>query len=585
MKRARYLALSGPDNLCHVRAAELTASTGLSPAVIRPNFLFFSDQPVAIVTRPPRTAVLLGWLYRRDSTNRPVDLLDPVDADDVFTKDGAVLLEKYWGSYVTILYDEDRDEATVFRDPSGGMPCYYMKSSGMTTFGSDMGLFCQAGLLDYVTDDEQLGQHLYFTNLRTSRTCIAELNEIPAGFQLSIQQGKSRLAQRWQPWAYAGRQAYYDDPGEAISDLRATLFSAIGAWASRFQNLVVGLSGGLDSSIVAAVAVHAGAKVTGLTLVTDESAGDERYYAREIANFLDIPLEEMFFNTDDTDLEMSHAAHLPRPLARSFAQSGDQAYCVVASAVGAEAFFNGSGGDNVFCFQQSVLPIADRLLFEGVGRGTLMTAAEIADMAETSIIRCVALASRRAWLRNPQYRWKPKADLLNRDFVNRSGVQFAHPWLDVPVGELPGKAAHIAYLIQIQNHLEGFRRETVLPMINPLMSQPIIETCLRIPSWFFCMEGENRSIVRKAFKSRLPDSILHRRTKGGPDGFLQRLVERNRSKIRDMLLGGHLAAVKLIDRSSVEAAIELEGDGNNHMHFRILELVDVEAWVAAVKAQ
>ena len=87
-----------------------------------------------------------------------------------------------------------------------------MKSSGMTTFGSDMALFHQAGLLEYVTDDEQLGHHLYFTNLRTSRTCIAELNEIPAGFQLSIQQGKSRLAQRWQPWAYAGRQAYYDDP-------------------------------------------------------------------------------------------------------------------------------------------------------------------------------------------------------------------------------------------------------------------------------------------------------------------------------------------------------------------------------------
>jgi len=125
----------------------------------------------------------------------------------------------------------------------------------------------------------------------------------------------------------------------------------------------------------------------------------------------------------------------------------------------------------------------------------------------------------------------------------------------------------------------------VLPMVNPLMSQPIVETCLRIPSWFFCMGGENRSIARKAFESHLPDSILHRRTKGGPDGFLQRLVERNRNKIRDMLLGGHLAAVNLIDRSSVENAIKLEGHRNNAMHFRILELVDVEAWVTAVKAQ
>jgi asparagine synthase (glutamine-hydrolysing) len=98
------------------------------------------------------------------------------------------------------------------------------------------------------------------------------------------------------------------------------------------------------------------------------------------------------------------------------------------------------------------------------------------------------------------------------------------------------------------------------------------------------MGGENRSIARAAFESRLPDSILHRRTKGGPDGFLQRLVERNRSKIKDMLLGGHLAAANIIDRSAVDAAIKLEGDRHNHMHFRILELVDAEAWVAAMKA-
>lgn len=581
MKRARYFALFGPGNILQMSVADLADSTGLRPIIIRPNFLLFSDQPATIFTWPSRAVVLLGWLYRRDGGNS----FDPSDLEDILTTDGAILLEKYWGSYVAIFHNEERDQTTVVRDPSGGMPCYHMKSLGITTFGSDMALFRHAGILGHVIDDEQLGHHLHFPNLRTNRTCLAELNEIPAGFQLAIQHGKSRLEQWWKPWIYACRQTYYSDPVEATSDLRATIFSTIGAWASRFQNLVVGLSGGLDSSIVAAATVQAGAKVTGLTLVTDESAGDERYYAREIANFLDIPLEEVFFNIDDTDLELSHAAHLPRPLARSFAQSGDQAYCAVAHAVDAKAFFNGSGGDNVFCFQQSVLPIADRLLFEGVGRGTLITAAEIADMAETNIIRCATLALRRAWLRSPQYRWKSKADLLNPDFVNHSRAQFSHPWLEVPAGELPGKAAHIAYLIQIQNHLEGFRRETVLPMVNPLMSQPIVETCLRIPSWFFCMGGENRSIARKAFESHLPGSILHRRTKGGPDGFLQRLVERNRSKIRDMLLGGHLAAVNLIDRSSVEAAIKLEGHRNNAMHFRILELVDVEAWVTAVKAQ
>lgn len=350
MNRARYLILSGPDNLVRMRATKVAALAGLKMTINRPNFLLLADQPAAVFDQPPRTAILLGWLYRRDSGKKPVDLFDPAETRDIFTPEGAIHTKKYWGSYVAIIHDEDHDTTTVVRDPSGGMPCYYMKSQGVTAIGSDMALFRQVGLLGSAIDDEQLGRHLYFSNLRTSRTCLAELNEIPAGFQLAIQHGKSELAQRWNPWDYAKRQEYYSEPAAAISDLRATLTSTIGAWVSRFPTLVVGLSGGLDSSIVAAAAVQAGAKVTGLTLVTDETAGDERYYARAIAKFLDIPMEEAFFSADDTDLEMSHAAHLPRPLARSFAQSGDQAYLAVASAVSADAFFTGSGGDNVFCF-------------------------------------------------------------------------------------------------------------------------------------------------------------------------------------------------------------------------------------------
>jgi len=542
-----------------------------------------SDQPLLVIARPQATIVILGWCH--PVAARQLDLHNPDHLSAMIAMDSSKLVKSLWGSYVVLMYDDVKRVVSILRDPSGGMPCYYRCFRGEVVIASHMDILRKRKYIEYTFDDNELGRHLLFPNLRTNRTCLAQLEELPAGYQLRAGCGAIEFSQIWDPWTYGTRDAYYDDPYEAISDLRTAVVTTMKIWVSRFESPIIGLSGGLDSSIVAATAVRAGARVTGLTLVTGESAGDERYYARETAEYLGIQLEERYFSAEHTDLQSSHAAHLPRPLARSFAQSGDQAYCDVAAQAQADAFMTGAGGDNVFCFQQSVLPIVDRILYDGMGRGVSQTTAEIAEMSETSIIRCAALAMRRAWFRKPQYRWKTRPDFLARDFLLQHAEKPSHPWLDMPGKELPGKAAHIAYLAQIQNHLEGFRRENVLPMINPLMSQPIVETCLRIPTWFSCMRGENRSIARQAFAGYLPDAILHRKTKGGPDGFLQQLFHLNRKKIRNMLLGGYLAESKIIDTAAIEVAIMREGRGDHLQQFRLLELVDVEAWVSAIKMQ
>jgi asparagine synthase (glutamine-hydrolysing) len=581
--RARYFISVGQEAGSTTQANRGTALAELPYAASRKKFHVFSDQPLNVITRPGIVFIMLGWFQRNPSPEQK-DLSIEVDIDKIISTGITDIFNIYWGSYVAILYYENDDKIEIIRDPSGGMPCYYRCSKDGVNIVSDMDLIRKHRILEFIIDYDQIGHHLLFPNFRTNQTCLSELSEVPPGYQLTANCETCALTQKWDPWHFARRDAYYRDPDEAISDLRATVLSTIGAWVSRFQKPVIGLSGGLDSSIVAASAVRAGAEVTGLTLVTDESAGDERHYARQIADFLGISLEERHFSVADADLRSSHAAHLPRPLARSFAQSGDRAYCDVAAQVRADAFFTGAGGDNVFCFQQSVLPIADRILYDGMGRGMCKTTAEIAEMAETSVFRCATLAMRRAWFRNPQYQWRTQPDLLSREFLSQHTEKPSHSWLNMPVGELPGKAAHIAYLLQIQNHLEGFRRENILPQINPLMSQPIVEMCLRIPTWFSCMGGENRSIARRAFAPYLPEAILHRRTKGGPDGFLQQLFLRNRNIIRDMLLGGNLTASNLIDRPAVEAAIMLDGDGNHQQHFRILELVDAEAWISDIRA-
>src|SRR3546814_19661361 len=50
-----------------------------------------------------------------------------------------------------------------------------------------------------------------------------------------------------------------------------------------------------------------------------------------------------------------------------------------ARAIGADAFFSGGGGDDVFCYLRTVLPAIDRLRIEGF-RAMLETTGDIARM-------------------------------------------------------------------------------------------------------------------------------------------------------------------------------------------------------------
>src|SRR3546814_15687375 len=70
--------------------------------------------------------------------------------------------------------------------------------------------------------------------------------------------------------------------------------------------------------------------------------------------------------------------------------------------------------------------------------------------------------------------------------------------------------------------IELYPRSTAAPQITPLLSQPIVELCLSIPTWQWVRGGRDRAVARAAVADLLPALIAQRRTKGGQTGFLRR---------------------------------------------------------------
>ena len=164
------------------------------------------------------------------------------------------------------------------------------------------------------------------------------------------------------------------------------------------------------------------------------------------------------------------------------------------------------------------------------------TAASIARMAHVSLVSVLARSALRMLTRGAAYRWPVDRSLL--DPAAADGFVAVHPWLQPPRGTPPGKAAQVGLLLAAASVLDGLGTDTCLPLLSPLVSQPVAEAALRVPAWMWFEEGRNRVPVRRAFATRLPTSVVDRRSKGTPTGFLAALVEKEADRLRPFLLNG-----------------------------------------------
>jgi len=522
---------------------------------------------------PDGTGIIVGHLFSREVGFRRVQHIDLKLATAIISSKGQVLIDGYWGGYVAIL-SALGNTVEIVRDPSGTVPCFYAKCGTGTLISSDVDLLQRASNIRFAVDWRTLIQHLRALDLRRAETCLTGVRELLAGHRLCFGDDKDQTHAVWSPWNYSKNMEISDD--NVARSVRRIVDGCAGAWGRCYNRIGVSLSGGLDSSIVAAGLRDAIDRLHLVTMATDEAEGDERHYARLVADYLGTPLTEKFYGLDDVNIASSASAHLPRPVFSPVTQAEIAIKTRLEADVGLDVFFAGHGGDNVFCNMQSASPVIDRLRYEGLTPGVISTFDDVCELTGCSVWEALGQLRPKLLNRDGAYRWKFDDQFLNQEaIIPISGV--LHPWLVAPKGSLPGKAAHIAMLVRIQGTIDGFSRELV-GQINPLLSQPVVEACLAIPTWQWISGGANRSIARLAYASILPDRVVHRLSKGGPGHFAFQIIETNRDLLRGQLLDGLLAKHGLLDLPALAETFDLDQPIDPHLLVRLSFLAEAESW-------
>jgi asparagine synthase (glutamine-hydrolysing) len=231
------------------------------------------------------------------------------------------------------------------------------------------------------------------------------------------------------------------------------------------------------------------------------------------------------------------------------------------------------------------LAVADYLAHFGYGPGLFRVAMNAARINRASVWSTLRQGLRSHWTPPSKSIVADLADVrsvIKRDVLERAqhNLALVHPWIRAADRTTHGLLWQILSLSVPSQLYESFGGATEIERTPVLMSQPLMEVCLRIPSYIWISGGKDRSIARKAFGDVLPQAVVRRTRKGVIDRYNRKMLDRNVEFVRDTLLDGALVRAGLLDRRALAGFLELAATSPSFEYNEVLrQHLCTEVWI------
>jgi asparagine synthase (glutamine-hydrolysing) len=271
------------------------------------------------------TLVYNGEIYNAEPLRRELEA-----AGEIFTthhsdtevllrlliREGANCLPRLNGMFAFAFYDRERRTLLAARDRFGIKPFYYYAGAGRFAFASELKSLLQLPFVSRDIDRQALFDYLSLMYVPGEQSILSSIRRLPPGHWLEyrLDDGTIRTARWWQLRFRPDRSVAPADWPELIRD---ALANAVVAWSRSDVPVAVSLSGGLDSSAIAALAAKSGMNVSAHSLGfagPGEAAWDELPLARKVAGMWGLEHHEVVLRPEamiDTLPAMVHALDEP----------------------------------------------------------------------------------------------------------------------------------------------------------------------------------------------------------------------------------------------------------------------------------
>jgi asparagine synthase (glutamine-hydrolysing) len=260
---------------------------------------------------------------------------------------GPGLLERLNGMFAFALWDAADRRLVLARDRLGVKPLYVLEHGRTIAFASEVQALAAAFPEAVSLDWRAIDAYLHFGFVPQDLGVYREIRALPPAHVLDVTEGDVRL-RRW--WALRFGAPAAPGPGGWRPALRTVLRAAVERRLAADVRVGVLLSGGVDSSVVAALACESGAAPPAFTVAFEGAAADpgsDLCAARAVARRLGLRHRELVLGDEAAEAVDRLVAAFGVPFGDASAVPTYFAGRLAADA-GAKVLLTGDGGDEVF---------------------------------------------------------------------------------------------------------------------------------------------------------------------------------------------------------------------------------------------
>jgi asparagine synthase (glutamine-hydrolysing) len=260
----------------------------------------------------------------------------------LYEEHGDAFAQLLRGMFAVAIWDGARRRLVLARDRFGIKPLYYGAADGELSFASELRALPRGEI-----DLDALEAFLAFNSIPAPLTIFREIRKVPAGHILSWEDGRIRLERFARPAPVPADEVREDDEAELVEELRSRVRDSVRAHLVSDVPVGVLLSGGVDSSFLAALAADESSEpLRTFSIGFEERSFDELAGARLVAERYGTQHRELVLRPDAALLLPALAEAFDEPFADSSALPTFLVSQLAANDV--KVALSGEGGDELF---------------------------------------------------------------------------------------------------------------------------------------------------------------------------------------------------------------------------------------------
>lgn len=280
----------------------------------------------------------------RDRGHRITTHSDMEVVPHLFEDHGLDSLARLRGMFALVILDKRAGMVHLVRDRVGEKPLAYCVDVNGLAFASEQSALVSAGAVAPTLDPSGLPEYLFQGFVSEPFSLVQGIRKVPAGSVLTIDLASGSVAEKpyWDLLDSAG------DADVSVETLRAAIRDSVEACTASDVPVGIALSGGLDSSLVAAIAAQARPDLHAFTVAYGGSPTDESGYARQFAGELGIPITVVELDVADVGRTYPQVCVARDEPIADIAGPSIDAVAAAAASARVPVLMNGLGGDELF---------------------------------------------------------------------------------------------------------------------------------------------------------------------------------------------------------------------------------------------